>query len=277
VDVPRAEVVVQHRGDRVRLGDLLRLQALALEHVEEVGVAADVELHRLVEVDAALAEEGGEDTVRDRRADLRLDVVADDRQPLLLEPLAPVLLAGDEHRHAVHHRAAGLEDLLGVPLRRGLRADREVVDHYVGLRLLEDPDHVVGLAVRLLDDLRQVLAEAVVRHPARDLDAGLRDVRELDRVVRMRPDRVGEVLSDLALDDVEGGGELHVPDVVAPEVDVHEAGDELVVRGVLVVLDALEQRVRAIPHADERDADLAVVEPCPTVALSHWFLRKVAF
>src|SRR5439155_23231036 len=103
--------------------DLLRLQTLALENVEEVGGAADVELQRLVQVDAALAEEGGEDAVRDRRADLRLDVVADDRQALLLEPLAPVLLAGDEDGHAVHHRAAGLEDLFGVPLRRGLRAD----------------------------------------------------------------------------------------------------------------------------------------------------------
>ena len=61
---------------------------VALEHVEEVGVAADVQLHRLVEVDAALAEEAREHAVRDRGADLRLDVVADDRQALLLEAAA---------------------------------------------------------------------------------------------------------------------------------------------------------------------------------------------
>ena len=79
VHVLRAEVVVEHRRDRVRLRDLLRLEALALEHVQEVRVAADVQLHRLVEVHAALAEERGQDAVRDRRADLRLDVVADDR------------------------------------------------------------------------------------------------------------------------------------------------------------------------------------------------------
>ena len=180
--------------------------------------------------------------------------------------------------HAVDHRAAGLEDLLGVPLRRGLRADGEVVDDDVGLRLLEDPDDVVGLARRLLDDLREVLAEAVVRHPARDLDAGLRDVGELDRVVRMRPHRVGEILADLALDDVERGRELDVADVVAAEVDVHEAGDELVVRRVLVVLDALEQRVRAVADADDGDADLAVVESAVPFECRcrHWFLRKVA-
>jgi hypothetical protein len=93
----------------------------------------------------------------------------------------------------------------------------------------------------------------------------------------MRPHRVGEILADLALDDVERGGELHVPDVIAAEVDVHEAGDELVVRSVLVVLDALEQRVRAVPDADDRDADLAVVEACSTVGRCHLSLRKVAF
>ena len=52
-------------------------------------------------------------------------------------------------------------------------------------------------------------------------------------------------------------------DVVAAlkdaEVDVHEPGHELLRVGVLVVLDALEQRVRAVAHADDRDADLAVL------------------
>ena len=111
-----------------------------------------------------------------------------------------------------------------------------------------------------VDDLRDVLAEAVVRHAARDLDAGLRHVGELDRVVRVRPHRVGEVLADLALHDVEGGGELDVADVVPAEIHVHEAGDELFVVRVLVVLAALEQRVGAVADADDRDANLAVVD-----------------
>ena len=84
------------------------------------------------------------------------------------------------------------------------------------------------------------------------------DVGELDRVVRVRPDRVGEILADLVLRHVERGGELDVADVVAAEVDVHEAGDELVVRRVLVVLDALEERVGAVADADDRDADLVL-------------------
>jgi hypothetical protein len=205
-------------------------------------------------VDTAFAEQRCEHAVRDRRADLRLDVVADDRDARLLEALLPVGLARDEHRHAVHHGAAGLEDLLRVPLRRGLGADREVVDDDVRAGLAQDPHDVGRLAWRLLHDLREVLPEPVVRHPARDGDAGLRDVGELDRVVRGGPDRVREVHADLALDDVERGGELDVRDVIAAEVDVHQPRDELVGLRALVVLDALEERVGAVPHADHRDA-----------------------
>ena len=87
---------------------------------------------------------------------------------------------------------------------------------------------------------------------------GLRHVGELDRVVRVRPHRVGEVLADLVGGDVERGRELDVGDVVAAEVHVHQAGDELVVRRVLVVLHALDQRVGAVADADDRDADLVL-------------------
>jgi hypothetical protein len=77
---------------------------------------------------------------------------------------------------------------------------------------------------RLLDDLAEVLAEAVVGHAPLDLDPEVRDLLEDVRVVRLRVDRLGEVLADLVLVDVEGGDELDVADVVAAEVDVHEPG-----------------------------------------------------
>ena len=73
-----------------------------------------------------------------------------------------------------------------------------------------------------------------------------------------RPDRLGEVDADLALDDVEGGRELDVGDVVAAEVDVHEPRDEGVAVGVLVVLDALEEGVGAVADADDGDAHLVL-------------------
>src|SRR5262249_4754350 len=62
----------------------------------------------------------------------------------------------------------------------------------------------------------------------------------------------------LALDDVERGRELDVPDVIAAEVDVHEPRYELARVRVLVVLDALEEGVGAVAHADDRYAHTVV-------------------
>ena len=151
------------------------------------------------------------------------------------------------------------ERLLDVPLGRLLAADRQVGDHHVDLALLEDADDVGRRAGRLLDDLAEVLAEAVVGHAALDGDAGRAGPCWNDvRVVRLGVDRLGQVLADLVLVDVEGGDELDVADVVAAEVDVHQPRDEVVVVGVLVVVAALDEAARAVADADDRDADLAV-------------------
>ena len=82
-------VAVDLARDRLGLRDLLRLEPLALEHVLEVHVAADVELVGAVEHHAAVLEQAGEDAMDDRRADLALDVVADDREAGVGESLAP--------------------------------------------------------------------------------------------------------------------------------------------------------------------------------------------
>ncbi len=274
MDVLGGQLVAHDRGDRVGLGDLLRVQPLALEHVVEVHVAADVELRGALDADAAVVEEAGELAVDDRRPDLGLDVVADDRQAGLFEALVPVVLAGDEDRQAVDEADAGLERLLDVPLGRVLGADRQVTDQHVRLGLLEDADDVSGFARRLGDLLLQVLAEAVEGHAALDLDAEVGHLGELDRVVLARPDRLGEILADLLGVDVEGGDELDVADVVAAQVDVHQAGHFLGGVGVLVVLDALDEAVGAVAGADDRDADLlvraggAVAAVC-SVAIAH--------
>src|SRR5207245_7519842 len=49
--------------------------------------------------------------------------------------------------------------------------------------------------------------------------------------------------------------ELDVADVVSPEPGVHQAGDELVVGSVPVILHALDEGRRAIPNTNDRDSD----------------------
>ena len=94
--------------------------------------------------------------------------------------------------------------------------------------------------------------------PRSTVTPSVRDLLEDVGVVRLRVDRLGQVLADLVLVDVEGGHELDVADVVAAEVDVHQPGDEVVLLGVLVVVAALDEAARAVADADDRDADLAV-------------------
>ena len=63
---------LQLAGDGLRLRDLLRLEALALQHVHEVHVAADVELVRAIDGHAAIFEQLREHAVGDGGADLAL-------------------------------------------------------------------------------------------------------------------------------------------------------------------------------------------------------------
>ena len=68
--------------------------------------------------------------------------------------------------------------------------------------------------------------------------------------------------------DVEGGDELDVADVVAAEVDVHQARDEVVVVGVAVVVDALHERRGAVADAHDGDADAAILGAAVAVAVA---------
>src|SRR5438094_515422 len=70
MNVLRVHRIVEHARHRVRLADLLRLEALPLEHVQEIGVAAEVQLVGAVETHAAVHEEAREHALRDRGADL---------------------------------------------------------------------------------------------------------------------------------------------------------------------------------------------------------------
>ena len=86
------------------------------------------------QLDAAVLEQLGHDAVGDRRADLGLDVVADDRDAGGGELLRPLRRAGDEHRQRVDERDAGVDRALRVEAGGVLGPDRQVADQHVGLR-----------------------------------------------------------------------------------------------------------------------------------------------
>jgi hypothetical protein len=135
---------------------------------------------------------------------------------------------------------------LGVEAGGVLGPHREVRHEHVGLRVAQGLRHVDGLLGGFVDLVDVVLAEAVEGRAAEDLDAEVRHVGELDRVVLAGPHRLRDVEADLRRVDVEHGDELDVADVVSAEIDVHQAGDLEVGLRVPVVLDSLDQGVRAV-------------------------------
>ena len=163
---------------------------------------------------------------------------------------------------ALTNADAGLEGLLDVPLGRLLASrpagSETMTSTWRSLRMptmsAVGPGAFSMIWLRYLPRPSWVMPRSTVTPSVRDL---LEDVR----VVRLRVDRLGQVLADLVLVDVEGGHELDVADVVAAEVDVHQPGDEVVVLGVLVVVATLDEAARAVADADDRDADLAVAAP----------------
>jgi hypothetical protein len=258
VDVVGTEGAVQLARDGLRLRDLLRLEPVALQHVLEVHVAADVQLVRTVEHEAAVLEQACEDAMHDGRAELALDVVADDGDAGVGEALRPDGVAGDEHGDGVDESHAGLQCCGGVVLLRFLRSHREVGDENFGSACAQHLGDVDRSGGRLFDDLAVVAAETVESWPALDVDAEGRHVGETDRVVLTRPDRLRQVEPDLLGVDVEGGHDLGVPDVITAEDHVHETRDGVGRVSRAVVLDALQQRAGAVADACDGDLDRLV-------------------
>ena len=124
--------------------------------------------------------------MRDRRADLRLDVVADDQDAGVLELLRPLGVGGDEDREGVDERDARVDRALGVELVGLLQAHRQVGHQHVGLDVARGLDDVDRVGRGLLDGLAVVLAEAVEGVAALHLDTGRRDLADLDGVVLRR-------------------------------------------------------------------------------------------
>src|ERR1022692_37194 len=238
-------------GDRLRLGDLLRHQPLALQHVHEVHVAAEVELVCAEQFNAAVLEQLGQHAVRDSGAHLRLDVVTDDRHARVGELLGPHRVGGDEHGQRVDECDARVDGALRVVPVSLLGTDRQVRHQHVGAGVAENLGDIHHRIVGLGDHLLVVLAQAVHGRAALHGDAGRRHVADLDGVVLARPDGVGEILPDLLRVHVERGDELDVAHVVRTELDMHQAWYPSLRVGVLVVLHTLYKGAGAVARAHD--------------------------
>ena len=75
-------------------------------------------------------------------------------------------------------------------------------------------------------------------------------VREFDGVIRFGEDGLREVFANLGDVDINGDSELDVADVISAQAGVHDAGDGLVVLGVLVIFHSLHEGGGAVADTD---------------------------
>ena len=246
VHVPRIELGIDVAGDRLRLRDLLRLEAAAFEHVLEVHVAADVQLVGAVQHETALFEQAGEHAVRDGGPELALDVVPDDRQPRIGELLRPHRIARNEDWQCVDKGDTRIKRSLGVELRALLRANRQIADQHLRARVAQGLRHVDDRQSRLLDQLAVILAEPVERRTALYKDSGCRDLGESESVVLAGPHRLGKIETHLCRIHVEGRDEGDVTDRVATETRVHQSRNDFGLVGFGVERDSLDEGIGAV-------------------------------
>src|SRR6516165_7093887 len=126
VDIPAVERMIKLRLNGLRLRDLFRRDPSALQHIEEVGVAAGVELISPIDADAPVGKQPSQCPMYDRRTELAFDVITNDGDPGLPKLLCPIRVRGEEDGNAIDHGHAGIQARLSIMFDRLLRPNRQI-------------------------------------------------------------------------------------------------------------------------------------------------------
>ena len=188
---------VKLAGDRARFRKLFRLQTLPLQHIEEISIAAKIQLIGAIKPHSTLAEQICQHAVHDSRPHLALDIVADDWQPTLLEPPPPAGFGCDEYRDAIDKGAARFEAAFGVPLGGTLRADGKIGNDDISAAAAQNVRYVRFRFVGFFDLFAQVAPKPIKCATAPYLDAGVRDICELVGIIRVDENGLGHIPSHL--------------------------------------------------------------------------------
>src|SRR5260370_28233104 len=96
--------------------------------------------------------------MHNRCPDLTFDIVTDHRQVRFLESLLPVFFTSNKHGNAVDETHTRLDNLLNIPLGGSLRANWQVVYHYIGAGIFENSYNIVSLPLLFRHHSRAVFA-----------------------------------------------------------------------------------------------------------------------
>src|SRR5437764_5344318 len=201
--------------------------------------------------------------MENRRAHLRFDVVAHERQIFFFEALDPGGIARDENRDVIDEAEPGLEGTGGVKARGFFRADRQIIHHdlragvaqlfddlFAGRFFLERKKGPLRIVV---SHVSSVAVEDATHH---DDGAGGPDfVAENFRAIRQRENGFGGIEPYFAAIDVEGGDDFDVLRYVRADSSVHQPDISAVAGRPSIKVDALEKRTDTVPDAHDGNSE----------------------
>ena len=247
------------------LGSFLRAEAGPAQHIEEIGVAPGVELISALDFNAALPEKIDNGAMKHGRAELRFDVVPDDREILVGKTFRPSRIAGDENGNIVNETDPGFESAAGIKLGRFLGTDWQVIDHDLGGGVFEFRNDLFagGFFFQGEKRAKRVVIGHVLRVAIEDAAhfhdrAGERDfvAKNLGAIGR-RKDRFADVKPNFAAIDVESSDHFDVARPIGADLFMHEAHSGAIDGRAAVKVNSLDERAGTIAHSNDGDSDFS--------------------
>src|SRR5690606_6251062 len=204
------------------------VQTAVVEHVEEVGIAAEIQLVGAGQAHTPVLKQAGKHTVYDGGTHLALDVVADDGQVLPPEALRPLGIGGDEHRDGVHESSPSPQSGLGIIEGSFFGAYGQVAHQHIGPSLPQHLGHIHGRQVghferAVFGIVLHVGAGPVQHGPHLDYYAGVGNVAmEYGSAVGLGEEGLVEGAPHLPRVDIEGCHNLYVARSVTADIRRHE-------------------------------------------------------
>ena len=247
------------------LGSFLRTEAGPTQHIQEVGVAAGVELIGALDFDAAFPEKIDNGAMKHGRAELRFDVVPDDREIFVGKTFRPSRIAGDENGNIVDESDTGFERAARVKLGRLFRTDREVIDHDLGGGIFELGNDLFagGFFFQGEKRAKRIVIGHVLRVAIEDTAHFHDRSGESDFVAKDpgaiggRKDRFADVEPDFAAVDVKSGDHFDVAGPIGADLFMHEAHGGAIDGRAAVEVHSLNERAGTIAHSNDGDSDFS--------------------
>ena len=253
--------------DRFGLGSFLRAEPGPAQHVQEIGVAASIQLVSALDFHAALPEKIDNGAMKHGRAELRFNVVPDDWEIFVGKTFRPSRIAGDENGNVVDESDSGFKRAAGVKLGRLLGTDRKIIDHDLSGGIFELGNDLFAGGFFFEGEKRaeRIVIGHVLRVAVENAAHFHNRAGESDFVAKNlgaiggRKDGFADVEPDFATVDVESGDDFDIAGAVGTNLFVHEADGGAIDRRAAVKIDSLNERAGTIAHPNDGDSDF-----------SHW-------